>query len=349
MIRDYLKDRKQFVDLSGTCSGLREIHTGVPQGSILGPLLFSIYVNDLPLISDVIDVVTFADDTNLLYNIPKKQTSDETSGIINNILIKFDEWFRANKLSLNTNKTNYMIFRGKKSKTYELDLKIKDTKIEQVQFTKFLGLVVDSKLQWGEHFKVTSTKIARGIGIIRRMRKIFPMKILLALYHSLIGSYLNSHILSWGYDCEKLFIMQKKAIRAIHGARRYDHTTGFFKVCNILKLPDNYKIAVYKFYCKFKANALPNYFQNLNIRTNASFNSNRRTRNSGSLACPLRTTNCIEKICYTTMNLFPKRFLDVPQVDKLPSFVKSFKKEVIATYDPFCNIKNCFSCKPPLN
>ena len=132
----YLLGRVQYVEYSGVCSQKLLISTGVPQGSVLGPLLFLIYINDLPTVSNIFNILMYADDTTLFCNFDNTQNEFT----INNELDNVYRWLCSNKLSLNVSKTKYMCFHTPKRKVVFLDLKINNITIDRVTDFKFLGL-----------------------------------------------------------------------------------------------------------------------------------------------------------------------------------------------------------------
>ena len=119
--KNYLKGRHQFVVYDKTSSVTNTIHCGVPQGSILGPLLFLLYINDLPKCSSSLDFILFADDTNIICS---NDDPDTLETVLNKDLHIISNWFKLNKLSLNVAKTNYMIFKNKYSPTASIDINI---------------------------------------------------------------------------------------------------------------------------------------------------------------------------------------------------------------------------------
>ena len=142
LLDNYLSDRCQYVEYNGHRSNTLPITTGVPQGSVLGPLLFLIYINDLPMVSDVFNMLMYADDTTLYCNIDQNVSEE----VINNELSKVSQWLAANKLSINVTKTKYMVFHlHKKVVTYP-DLQLNGNKIERVTQFNFLGLILQSNL-----------------------------------------------------------------------------------------------------------------------------------------------------------------------------------------------------------
>ena len=144
----YLKNRKQFVTYNGVSSDTKLITCGVPQGSILGPLLFLIYINDLSLVCDRLISILFADDTNMFMS-SKDVHSLQT--VINQELILVSKWLKVNKLSLNIKKTHFMIFSNKSDVCGQIDIRIDGEPIQAVGKTKFLGVIIDKNLTWKDH------------------------------------------------------------------------------------------------------------------------------------------------------------------------------------------------------
>ena len=150
--KDYLHNRTQYVTYNSIKSTKQRITCGVPQGSILGPLLFLLYVNDLATVSNAFWSVLFADDTSLFIS---GKDPEVMCDAINNDLAKIQEWLYCYKLSLNVLKTHYMIFTLRNKTATDLDIKINEVRIERVYETKFLGVLVDSQLTWKQHIEYT--------------------------------------------------------------------------------------------------------------------------------------------------------------------------------------------------
>ena len=146
--QSYLLNRKQFVTYNGSKSCTKELKCGVPQGSILGPLLFLIYINDLAGICKHTMPIFFADDSNLFVNGTDLKVMESQ---LNDDLYSVSTWLKVNKLSLNIDKTQFMIFSRKKYKNYNVDLKIEGQSIDKVHHTKFLGIIIDDNLNWKNH------------------------------------------------------------------------------------------------------------------------------------------------------------------------------------------------------
>ena len=136
--------RKQFVSYNCHESDMKNIICGVPQGSILGPLLFIIYVNDIINTSDVLEFILFADDTTILFS--HKDIENQIS-LINTELNEVSNWFKANKLSVNASKTNYMILgTPHMTSVKQTEVILDNTILDRVQCTKFLGVLIDECL-----------------------------------------------------------------------------------------------------------------------------------------------------------------------------------------------------------
>ena len=242
--RSYLSDRQQYVSLNGASSELCSIDRGVPQGSILGPLLFLIFINDFPNCSDFFKFTLFADDSTLTCKF-NNASNDNISDILTTELININNWINSNKIKLNSDKSNFIMFSYRKN--IEINqIQFGNSYIRKTDSTKFLGIVIDKNLTFKEHINNISSKVSKSIGILYKLNHSLPSDILKILYNSLILPYLSYGIESWygapRYMTNKIFILQKKAIRAVHGLPYSSHTNNHFKTDKILKLQDLYKL-----------------------------------------------------------------------------------------------------------
>ena len=238
MIHSYLSDRYQCVKFKDNISSLKEVSVGVPQGSILGPLLFIIFINDFPYISNKFTPLLYADDTTLVF---QAKSSSELQSKLNEELPKICKWLQANKLCLNTNKTYYQIFNNTKSDV-KLEIRMNETIIRETQTVKYLGILIDNDLKWNTHISHVSNIVSRNIGIISRSRHFLTEKHRYLLYNALIFPYLNYCCCVWGNSSKtsltRLYNLQKKIVRIIADQPRLAHTGPIFAKLNILKLED---------------------------------------------------------------------------------------------------------------
>ena len=161
--KSYIESCKQFIQYNISSTSYKSIICGVLQGSILGLLLFLIYINDLHEASNILDSITFADDTNLFYS---HQNINDLFSTVNSVLECINQLFKANKLPLNIGKTKYTSFHKKSAKN-EIsgipDLKIGSKNIEKTSSIKFLGVMLDKHILWNDHIKTVENKLAKNI------------------------------------------------------------------------------------------------------------------------------------------------------------------------------------------
>lgn len=236
LIKSYLSNRQQYTSLGDTKSNVGNIICGVPQGSILGPLLFLIHINDLPNIPLTPDVVLYADDTNIFFAGNSLSHLEQQANLW---LTHLSEWLKCDRLELNTKKTKYVLFRPRnKAIASEPTITFEGQKIERVTAHKFLGVLFQEHLDWSLHTNHVRTKISRSTGIICKLRQLLPLWLKKQLYYSIVHSHLHYCLLVWGNttkaNTDKILILQKKAIRLISGVSFRHHTAPLFKEHNIL-------------------------------------------------------------------------------------------------------------------
>ena len=256
--------RCQYVQLGDVKSSTHAVVCGIPQGSVLGPLLFNIYNNDITKATSKFNIIMYADDTTLVYTFKNFGTLNNIAVIEDEIIkeiTKISHWLHSNKLLLNTSKSKFMVFFKHSKAIPKLKLTINDNSIEQVTEFNFLGITIDQNVTWNAHITKTSIKIARVIGILHKLRHSFPQRILRLIYNSLIHPHLIYGLYLWGFNPKRLTILQKRAVRILALRPYLSHSTPLFKFLKILKLEDLYIIQLYKLYYKNVNNLLPSYFR----------------------------------------------------------------------------------------
>ena len=201
----------------------------------------------------------YADDTTLYCNISQNIGEE----VINAELSKIWEWLGANKLSLNIAKTKYMVFHTSRRNVIYPNLKVNNSNIERVTQFNFLGVILHSHMTWNKHINHISTKIARSIGILYRLRNVYPESVLITIYNTLILPHFHYCLLLWGSvvkENHSLHLLQKKALRIITYSDYLAHTEPLCRRLRILKISDMFSVALWKFYYKLMNNKLPEYF-----------------------------------------------------------------------------------------
>ena len=279
----YLTDRKQYVFYNGVSSDVKNISCGVPQGSVLGPLLFLLYINDLPNVSEKLKFFLFADDTNIYYESEDLQSMEK---IVNEELKQLTLWLNVNRLALNISKTNFLIFHVyNKPLQYNVTLIMNKKAIMQKEHIKYLGVIIDCHLNWKQHILNISKKISRSIGIMYRLKEFMNTKMLLKIYYSLIYSHIVYGIQVWGSACDtelnKILTVQKKAVRLLTKNDHYPlipgplvSTNPLFKDLQILKVHDVFKLHVAKFIFSCLSFITPSIFFNWFILNHTLHNYN---------------------------------------------------------------------------
>jgi len=213
--RSYLRDRKQYVSICGSHSTLCNVDCGVPQGSVLGPTLFLVYINDMSKCSNVLNFIHFADDTTVFCS---GECIDDVTSSINTELEKIVTWLNTNRLSLNLKKTSYMLFTDR-TLTHSPSVKIAGVDIDCVNQANFLGITIDNNLTFKSHVDSISKKISKSIGMINRISNIVPPIAKKKIYFSLVYSRVSYGILAWGrsslFNTGRMERHLKRARRAV--------------------------------------------------------------------------------------------------------------------------------------
>ena len=329
VLKSYLKDRTQFVSCDGLNSHTLNIETGVPQGSVLGPVLFNLYVNDLPNVvkNNGVRALMYADDTTVF-----SSNSDiyKLCLSLKNNLCFIEKWLRSNFLTLNLQKTSCMFITMKRIPN-DAAITINNASVTLVDNIDFLGVCIDAKLTFKNHILNVSNKLSKNTGIMYRLNYL-PESILKTLYFSLIYPYIIYCIVIWGSACisnlNSLIVLQKKAIRIISHCPMREHTDPLFKNLSILKFEQLYKmytsIYMYKVFKCSIASFIKNEIECHQVHRSTDL------RNSRKFRLPKVNKN----LKYKNSVLYSGTVLwnNVPDKSKDRKTVQSFKKDLFYSY-----------------
>ena len=274
MSKQFVRNRKQFVRIADTHSETLTINIGVPQGSVLGPLLFLLYINDLHFSIKHSKTRYFADDTCLLLT---SNSLKQLKKHMNQDLKHLCKWLLANKISLNKEKTEAILFRHpNKNINYDLKLKLDGKKLQLTNFVKYLGVYLDSNLNWSKHVDTIAPKLSRAVGMLAKIRHYVSTDTLRNIYFAIFHSILTYGAQVWGQNenknLKRLLLIQKRALRVINFAEYNSSTSQLFFDSKIMKLDDHVTIQNYLLAHDFINHNLPppliSLFQHAQLQDN---------------------------------------------------------------------------------
>ena len=325
----YLSDRNQYVYFNGSSSSIRGIHSGVPQGSILGPLLFLLYINDFCYAVNKGTQILFADDAT---HYETGTCYDEVLRSVNNSLSMISEWFLANRLSLNILKTESMVFCRRIMYFPQLPVMINSSPIPMSFSFKFLGVVIDMKLNFKMHINRIQSKLSKSCGILYQIRNKIPLYAAKLIYLTLALPYLNYCNIVWS-TCppsylQRLITTQKKLIRLIAKSARLDHTSPLFHQLHLLKLNDLNATNLSIFVFKSINNLISSPIQ-FTERVAAPYN----LRNVEHIAVPFTRSSQTKRFPHVRgANLWNELPIQLRSARTLQTFKKNLKNKYINTY-----------------
>ncbi|KAG8271204.1 hypothetical protein J6590_108210 [Homalodisca vitripennis] len=328
----YLSKREQYVEITHIKnnkllkfqSNTQLVKNGVPQGSILGPILFICYIKDMPnclsnLESSKNQLCLFADDSNLIIS-AKTEVELEISAHLQ--LSNVQKFFIDNKLVLNTDKTNFISFNTKQDrKRLNPNILINDSSLDQVSYTKFLGLTIDKNLSWNLHIEQIIKRINSGLYAIKRLSYLCSLSVLKMVFHAHIQSHIAYGIGVYGgttnQNLNKILILQKKALRIMLKMKKDESVKNNFTELNILTVHSLYILEcvmyVRTYQSKFKIHCETHTYN---------------TRNKKELVIPRHNLEFYtKKTSYAGIKFFksiPKTITRVEDIKKFKSMLKDY-------------------------
>lgn len=287
----YLSNRKQHVQVSGKLSCGREIKAGVPQGSVLGPLLFILFINDLPLHIDFCDIDLFADDSTM-------STSNSSISVLVNViqadLINFDEWCKKNDMTLNLTKTKAMFISTKQTISKIMsdppDIKLNEDLIQISDLEKLLGIHIDSNLSWCSQVDKTLNKCNSLLYLLSRIKQYLSVPVRKLFYNSYILPHLDYCCTIWGNSTAEsitsVIKFQKRAARLILDKDFDTPSVELFAELNWMTFPERVKFQKAILMFKTMNNLAPTYMNSLFHYTNEIHNRNLRSTTENLLYVP---------------------------------------------------------------
>ena len=321
LLNSFLSNRQQYVKMGPHSSSLRDNCIGVPQGSNLGPILFLIYVNDFPRVSSALHTILFADDTSFSISNTDYATAVST---LNVEMESVRSWTLANRLTINVDKTNLILFSNKLPENIS-PITVCNENVSFVHQCTYLGIKLDNKLKFLNHIMYVTGKLAKSTGILYKIKDNLSTSAKINFYYSFIYPYLSYNVIIWGgtypTHLENLIIQQKRIIRVLANIPFNGHTSAAFHKFEILKFDDIYKfhVAIYM----YKNHALPKFSVQHDINT--------RNRN---LKVPSfnRLTLCQHSISYSGPTIWNSLPVYLKQLDSFTSFKKQLKRHLVSLY-----------------
>ena len=350
--RSYLTERYQYVDYNGVSSSMKLLTTGVSQGSILGPLLFISYMNDIHTVSNNFNFILYADDTTTplcSFTYGGYHDINRVSTLINSLITKISEWLSVNKLSLNANKTKLMTFHNYQKVMTDSDipqLEINNTPIERVTEFNFLGITINEFMNWGSHSVKIANKICRTLGVMNCLKIYLPLSALKIMYDSFILYHIQLWITCLGFEWGRLAKLQKRAVRIITNSKYNAHTEPLFKDLNLLKITDIFEVQCVKFWYKFSNNTLQNYLRSM-FQYNSSLYETETRNHDRMHVFPTRTfggRNVLRHRLPELVYQLPADLIRKAKTHSITALSNHIKHHILESYSYAYIELNCYVC-----
>ena len=346
-LRDYLKDRKQTVQIpSGEKSSYRTVNLGVPQGSILGPLLFLLYMNDLAFCVPEFYTILFADDTSLSL---AGQNYNQLVIQFNSLLCKVSLWLKANLLSLNVGKTKYILFKSPREDLIHEKVSMVNQEVLRIgkgqkqETYKYLGVLIGEDLSFTEHTQKIKGKLISASFMLNQSKSFLPFKARLQAYRSIFESHLNFATIVWSVNktaIGKLGPIQQKALRSVFLQPYRSHIRQFLSSYNIMKVEQIIISIRAKFIHNLRRGKLPVDFWNFITMVDTNDYNVRSSRFSSYNYCLISDKTSPKYLISKSWNSLP---FDVKS-EQPDHFLEKLRKYFNSCNDEVCQIEHCWLC-----
>ena len=346
-ISSYLENRTHITKFQQFTSIENQAITGVPQGSILGPLLFLCFINDLPdAFQNICKMYGYADDTQLIISAP---TLDELKVKIESSISAAQVWYDKNNMKINPTKTEIVIFNSKRKNDHEIQIQVpQSTKIIKPKpYIKILGVHIDSSLNFAKHINLLKRRTMNTTRNLHRINDLIPIEKKLILYNSLVSVQWNYCDIIYNGCNEKskrsLQIVQNFAARSMTGSKKYDSATKSRQKLKLLNLDQRRSIHESVFIHKIMLTKTPtNLYKQYQ---HYSLKSNTRAANLGKMKIPKHSTSKFKKSpLYRTIKSWNQTPKDIPKDDIKLHKATLQKRLIKETFPEQCLL----SCQPLL-
>ena len=334
--KSFLSNRRQFVSIDGINSSDTIVEHGVPQGSVLGPLLFLLYINDLNKAIKHCKTIHFADDTCLIL---KNKSLKQMRKYLNVDLRNLSNWLSANKISLNVSKTELLLFRHpNKNINYKLKIKLNGKLLHPSNYVKYLGVYIDPSLNWNFNTNILAAKLTRSIGMLSKIRHYVNRETLKSIYFAIFSSHLTYGSIIWAQNknnrnVNRIMRLQKRAIRIISFANYRDHADPLFKNLNILKLTHIVELQNMLLVYDSLNSKLPSILNNVYKTIQSSHSYNTRNSIKLKLYLPEIETEVYGKNSIRYRSIIDwNNILDISPTPLLHTFSRSVVKNIMLPY-----------------